>query len=101
MPYQVIGIIDPDKFKAIKDLDNESLTPVDFISQASQGQTSQGQAAASQGFQEYLHLDPNTVIYVPYRTLINMGGDLRSVGINFGNAATVRRELFDPKTETG
>ena len=99
--YQVIGIIDPDKLKAIKDLDNESITPVDFISQNSQGQTSQGQAAASQGFQEYLHLDPNNIIYIPYRTLINMGGDLRSVAINFGNAATVRQQLFDPKTETG
>jgi hypothetical protein len=30
-----------------------------------------------------------------------MGGDLRSVAIDFGNAATVRRQLFDPKTATG
>lgn len=99
--YQVIGIIDPDKMKAIKDLDNESITPVDFIAQASQGQTSETQSAASQGFQEYLHLDPNNVIYVPYRTLINMGGDLRSVAINFGDPTTVRNQLFDPKTGTG
>lgn len=101
VPYQVIGLIDPDAFKAIKDLDNESLAPVDFIAQNQQGQTSANQSAAQQGFQEYLHLDPNNVIYIPYKTLINMGGDLRSVAINFGDTATVRQQLYDPNTATG
>ena len=94
IPYTVIGIIDPDTFKGIKDLDNETLSPVDFISMSSQGQTSQGQAAAQKGFQEYLHLDPNNVLYVPYRTLINMGGNLRSIAIDFGDAQTTHQQLL-------
>ena len=97
VPYLVIGIVDPDKFKGIKDLDNESLTPVDYQAQQAQGSASGGAgggaAAAQQGFQEYLHLDPDNVLYVPYRTLINMGGDLRSVAINMGSAATVDTQL--------
>ncbi len=95
IPYRVIGLVDPDKFKALKDLDNESLTPVDFISQQQQGQSSASASSASQGFQEYLHLDPNNVIYLPYQTLMNMGGDLRSVAINFGSSGTVSKVLND------
>ncbi len=96
VPYLVIGIVDADKFKAVKDLDNETLTPVDFQAQQSQGNTSAGSAAsasASAGFQEYLHLDPDNVLYVPYDTLINLGGSLESVAINMGKAGTVGTEL--------
>ena len=44
VPYLVIGIVDPDKFKAVKDLDNESMTPADF-------QATQQQAAAARAGQ--------------------------------------------------
>ncbi len=97
VPYLVIGILDADKFKAVKDLDNETLTPVDFQAQQSQS-TSTASAAgaassASQGFQEYIHLDPDNVLYVPYTTLINLGGSLESVGINMGSAQAVDTNL--------
>ncbi len=93
--YQVIGIIDSGKFKLIKDLDNEILTPVDFISQSQQSAPSGGSSGSSGGggFQEYLHLDPDNVVYIPYQTLINMGGDLRSVAINFGTGQEVKTQL--------
>ena len=95
VPYLVIGIVDAVKVKAIKDLDNETLTPVDYQAQQSQSTTTtgSGSAAAGQGFQEYLHLDPDNVLYVPYSTLINLGGDLRSVAINMGSAKTTASEL--------
>ncbi len=97
VPYLVIGIVDPAKIKTLKDLDNETLTPVDY--QAQQNQSSGGAgggaggAGGAQGFQQYLHLDPDNVLYVPYNTLINMGGDLRSVAINMGSADTTASEL--------
>ena len=96
VPYLVIGIVDAAKIKAIKDLDNETLTPVDYQAQQSQSGGAGGGAAgaaAGQGFQEYLHLDPDNVLYVPYSTLINLGGDLRSVAINMGSAGTTASEL--------
>ena len=96
VPYLVIGIVDADKVKAIKDLDNETLTPVDYQAQQSQSSSTASSASASsasQGFQEYLHLDPDAVLYVPYTTLINLGGNLESVGINMGSSKIVGTEL--------
>lgn len=93
--YTVIGIVDGKKFANIKDLDDEEITPVDFISMASQGQNQQSQSEAQQGFEQYLHLDPENCLFVPYTTLIDMGGDLRSVAINFNNANTVQTVLKD------
>ncbi len=81
--YTVIGILDPDKFKTVQDLDQEPLTPVDFV-QMSQLQQ-QGKANNSTGFQQYLHLDPDVVFFIPYTTLVNLGGDLRSVGIGYAD----------------
>ena len=80
--YTVIGIMDQDKFKTILDLDQEPLTPVDFV-QMQQLQR-QGKTDSSSGFQQYLHLDPDVIFFVPYKTLINMGGDLRSIAVGYG-----------------
>ncbi len=98
VPYLVIGIVDAGKIKTIKDLDNEALTPVDYQAQQNQGGGggaggAGGAGGGAQGFQQYLHLDPDNVLYVPYNTLINMGGDLRSVAINMGSAKTTAAQL--------
>ncbi|HEX5322466.1 MAG TPA: FtsX-like permease family protein, partial [Capsulimonadaceae bacterium] len=93
--YTVIGIVDGKKFANIRDLDNEEITPVDFIAMASQGQNQQSQSQAQQGFEEYLHLDPENVLFVPYKTLISLNGDLRSVAINFHDENTVQAVLKD------
>ncbi len=80
--YTVIGIIDQDKFKTITDLDQEPLTPVDFVQM--QQMQKQGKVDNSSGFQQYLHLDPDVIFFIPYKTLINLGGDLRSLAIGYG-----------------
>jgi hypothetical protein len=93
VPYLVIGIINSTAFNAIKDLDNESLTPVDYQASAQQGGGGGGAGAAQQGFEQYQHLDSANAIFVPYDTLINMGGNLRSVAIDFGSPLTTAAEL--------
>ncbi|MHB1001838.1 MAG: FtsX-like permease family protein [Armatimonadota bacterium] len=80
--YTVIGIVDGPKLKTLTDLDGEPLSPVDFITMAKQSQQGQGQGGES-GFREYMHLEPDTVFYVPYGTLMNLGGEIRSIAINF------------------
>ncbi|MEI6914212.1 MAG: FtsX-like permease family protein [Armatimonadota bacterium] len=89
--YTVIGILDSEKFSNSKDLDGEPLTPVDFILMNKQ----QGQAKSmgEAGFREYTHMNPDTVFVVPYRTLIDMGGQIYSIGINFVSAEEVRAKL--------
>ena len=79
--YTVIGILDQDKFKQVLDLDQETLTPADFVQM--QQLQKQGKTDNSSGFQQYLHLDPDVIFFIPYQTLIDMGGDLRSVAVGY------------------
>lgn len=80
--YTVIGILDQDKFKTVLDLDQEPLTPVDFVQMAQLAR--QGKTDSGSGFQQYLHLDPDVIFFIPYKTMVNLGGDLRSVAIGYG-----------------
>lgn len=89
--YTVIGILDNAKVKAITDLDNETLTPVDFI--LMNKLTSQGKSMGEAGFREYTHLEPDTTFFVPYQTLINLGGEIRSIGIDFVTPDEVKTVL--------
>jgi hypothetical protein len=91
--YSVIGVVDNDNFKAIKDLDQEPLTPVDFILMQKQSQQGGGggDGGADAGFREYTHLEPNTVFIIPYQTLLNLGGEVRSIAINFLSGPEVQR----------
>ena len=81
-PYTVIGILDSQKLKRFADLDNEIITQVDFIAMNKLNRQSTG-SAASQGFKEYTHLEPDMVFFIPYRTSINLGAELRSIAIDF------------------
>ncbi len=89
--YTVIGILDTQKFKQITDLDNEILTPVDFI--LMQKLTNQGRAGSETGFREYTHLEPDTVFFIPYQTAVDLGAELRSIAIDFGNPQAVLKAL--------
>ncbi|MDR3709788.1 MAG: M28 family peptidase [Capsulimonadaceae bacterium] len=94
--YLVIGIIDGSKLKDTKDLDNEPLSPADFqATQASASANANGSGGDQAGFQEYLHIDPQQVIYVPYETLMNIGGKLESVAVNFKSPVLAEKELMD------
>ncbi len=95
VPYTVIGILDSQKLKRIDDLDNEMLTPVDFIAMSKQSQSSSGSSGSSQGFQNYIHLEPDMVFFIPYRTAMDMGAQLRSIAIDFSNPTEVLKRL-DP-----
>lgn len=89
--YTVIGILDTQKFKTITDLDNEILTPVDFIMM--QKLNRQGKGGGDTGFREYTHLEPDSVFFVPFQTATNLGAELRSIAIDFGDAKQVMTEL--------
>jgi len=89
--YTVIGILDIQKLKRILDLDSEPLTPVDFI--LMQKLTQQGRGGGETGFREYTHLEPDAVFFVPYKTATNLGAELRSIAIDFGDAKRVSDTL--------
>jgi len=89
--YTVVGIYDVQRFKKITDLDNETLTPVDFI--LMQKLSRQGKAGGETGFREYTHLEPDAVFLVPFQTATNLGAELRSIAIDFGDAERVTKTL--------
>ncbi|MBI5831191.1 MAG: M28 family peptidase [Armatimonadetes bacterium] len=98
--FQLVGIFDNARLKQIDDLDGEMITPVDFIMmQQMQGQQGAGGGGGSgegeQGFQEYLHLTPDATVFVPFDTLINMGGSLRSITTDFSNVESVKKRLAE------
>ncbi len=88
--YTVIGILDSQRLKEIADLDNEILTPVDFISM---NKNNRGGGGNDQGFKEYTHLEPDMVFFIPYQTATNLGAEIRSIGIDFGNPKMVMDRL--------
>jgi len=95
VPYDVIGIIDAAKAKRFLDLDQEPLTPVDWIqmqrmARQGGGQQQQGQKS---GFQEYLHLSPDQVVFVPFNTAINLGAEVESVAVSFITPEEVTKTL--------
>lgn len=92
MVFTVIGILNDESMKRLTDLDEEMLTPVDFILMQRM-QSGGSQSAESAGFREYLHLAPDQTVVLPYETLINMGGTLRSVAIDFATPKEVNNVL--------
>ena len=96
VPYDLIGIVDSAKAKRIVDLDQEPLTPVDWIQMqrmARQGGGQQQQQQQKSGFQEYLHLSPDQVVFVPFETALNLGAEVESVAVSFVTPDEVKRTL--------
>lgn len=79
----VIGIIDSQKLNNITDLDFESLTPVDYML-SEQGSEREGAQATTAQREEYIHLSPDAIMFLPYELIMQMGGNLRSIAIRFG-----------------
>lgn len=89
--YTVIGLMDTTAFKRINDLDSEPLSPVDFI--LMQRLQRQGRQGGDGGFREYVHLEPDTLFFIPYDTVINLGGNIYSLAIAFENTEDVYEVL--------
>jgi hypothetical protein len=97
VPYDLIGIMDASRAKLIVDLDQEQLTPVDWIqmqrmSRQAGGQQQQ-QRGESAGFQEYLHLSPDQVVFIPFGQALNLGAEVESVSVSFVTPEEVKRTL--------
>ncbi len=95
MTLPVIGIIKSEVMKDIVDLDGEPLTPVDYLlmqERQRQQQQQTGQQAAME-LEEYIHLNPDAVLFLPFNLLMGVGGNLRSIAINMGSEEVVAKEL--------
>ena len=100
--YRVIGIIDGGGFYENRDLDNEPLTPVDFIEmQQRQEQQEQSQSAKEEEDSSeeeslpelYIHMEGDNVLIIPSGLSVQLGASLQSVSVKM--AGTTKAELND------
>lgn len=90
IPFQVVGIFSGKKFQERYDLDGEPLTPVTFPHEASMKITEAEMEAMESGedvraFQSrYQHVPGELTLIVPYKTLLALGGRLKSVAVRPG-----------------
>ena len=90
---KVRGIADPERLGALRDLDDESLMPADFVLSSAEvlqlGAEQDVDIAGEEDLRElrpFIHLKPHHVVLVPYQTLAEAGGSLRSVAVRFPGA---------------
>ena len=97
VPYDLIGIISAGQAKRRVDLDQEPLTPVDWIQMQRMSRQGGGQQGGQQGqrsgFQEYLHLSPDQTVFVPFDTALNLGAEVASVAVSFVRPDEVKTTL--------
>jgi hypothetical protein len=91
LPLKVIGIVDGRKFMEVTDLDDEPLTPVDYM--LMQERRREGASFNPEELEKYIHLNPDAVLIAPYQVVMNANGTLRSVAINLGDSKVARKTL--------
>ena len=100
--FLVRGIFDPRALEAVRDLDHEPLTPVDF-NMSSAPSLGPGESVVMTvtdpifevSLRPFVHLDPANVLILPYKTLREAGGSLRSVAVKFSPDAAPRALVED------
>ncbi len=98
----VVGVIDSEKFKEIKDLDGEILSPADFkvtdddvVNQmVSRVQLEkQGLELPQAAVLPFTHIDPENILIIPYHLLREVGSPLQSVAVRFFPGVNVKAQV--------
>ena len=97
--YRVIGLIDGDKVDQLRDLDDESLMPVDTVAEAKKMEEMADldpRQMDTAAIETFTHLLTDNIALIPYDKVIDLDGTLRSIAIA-GFAG--RDELLDSVEE--
>ncbi|HEO72170.1 MAG TPA: ABC transporter permease, partial [Candidatus Hydrogenedentes bacterium] len=87
----VVGILDHVKFDALRDIDGEPLTPVNF-SQQRLLDAQKTEEEQIDTLKEYVHYPVDQLVVVPYRWARDVGATIRSIAIGTGQGV-------DPEAE--
>ncbi len=98
----VRGVFDSDLFEDIRDLDDEPLTPADFQMSSAQALGPVAEDKMSIAVDEsaldirpFIHLESDNVLVLPYGTLREAGGMLRSVAVRMEDGARAQEMVED------
>ena len=100
IPFKVIGTFSGSEFDQFKDLDGEPLTPAIFPDEIFQKTTEAEMEAMESGedikaFQSrYKHIPFDRTAIIPYKTLISLGGSLKSVALKYKQAPLTSDSTF-------
>ncbi|MFC1735423.1 FtsX-like permease family protein [Candidatus Hydrogenedentota bacterium] len=102
--YKLIGIFDEDAFMEFRDLDDQELSPVDYVTMpqymTTQGKTGEDNTGQTT-FSEYNHAKMDLFAIMPHQDVRHLGhrrgsfmnGTLRSVGIGFTEGTNVEEAV--------
>ena len=102
--YRVIGIIDGGSMYENRDLDNEPLTPVDWIEMSQRQEGDQGEAsgdeeeeATEEALPElYIHMEGDNVLIIPSGLSMQLGASLQSVAVRLAELSKAElKELLE------
>ncbi len=103
--FRVIGLLSEDRLRRLKDLDGEALMPVNYallrpeiikeLQRQAQQRSQLGTTSAQSLLQEYKHYGPEKIIVLPYNTILEMGGTLRSVAVRYPSSEAVAPVIKD------
>ena len=79
--FTVVGVIDEKEMKKVKDLDDESILPVDYLLMEQLRRQTPMSRVGREQLQRYKHLEPGEVAVVDAAVVLNAGGTLRSVAV--------------------
>jgi hypothetical protein len=91
--FRVIGLLDENKLRSMDDLDGEPMTPVNYamlrpevieeLKRQAERRSQMGSSGAQSLLQEYKHYGPEKMAVLPYDTVLELGGTLRSIGVRY------------------
>jgi len=95
VPLTVIGVFDPDKVDALRDLDGEPITPVNFLSASAErrrrGQQPPTVEQQSQQVKEpeekFVHLLARNFVFAPFEQVRALGGGIYSISVEMRDGA--------------
>ncbi len=98
----VIGLLDSERFRQLRDLDDETLSPADFklTDDEAIAQMTTRESREKQGLEQpevdvmpFEHIDPDHILIIPYDLLREVGSPLQSVAVRFHPDVDIRAQV--------
>ncbi|MDP6775203.1 MAG: hypothetical protein QGI83_00395, partial [Candidatus Latescibacteria bacterium] len=86
MPFDVIGVLDSRALDQIKDMDDETLTPIDTTMETAgtsdwRNLSQDPRLMGAEPIEAFVHLDASNTVLLPFEFVMEIGGTLRSIAI--------------------
>lgn len=88
----VVGIFAERRFDALRDIDGESLTPVNFVLQQEIRARATSETEKPDTLEEYIHYGSDQIAIVPFTLAMRLNATVRSVAVRAGPGTDLERE---------